>query len=156
VRYSGSPIAYSFSEANHVKGSWLVDIGPGGFTDAEFVPAPVPRPIARVRGDLADLLVSAEWARHEDHWLQVTLTDPIRPKAAMEKLRGRFPHTLALAFEPGGAVQAAPRAPRLAGRPEIEVALDFVREVRGEPADDEERRLLQEAVEACRAKETLV
>ena len=27
VRYSGSPLAYSFSEADHVKGSWLVDLG---------------------------------------------------------------------------------------------------------------------------------
>ena len=26
VRYSGSPLAYSFSEANHHKGSWLVDL----------------------------------------------------------------------------------------------------------------------------------
>ncbi|MCW2711247.1 MAG: hypothetical protein JWP24_1441, partial [Marmoricola sp.] len=27
VRYSGSPVAYSFSEAGHLKGSWLVDLG---------------------------------------------------------------------------------------------------------------------------------
>jgi exonuclease SbcD len=156
VRYSGSPLAYSFSEANHLKGSWLVDIGSHGFAAADFVPAPVPRRLARIRGHLADLLVSVEWARFEDHWLQVTLTDPERPKGAMEKLRQRFPHTLTLAFEPGGAGQVASRAPRLAGRPEIDVVLDFIREVRGEPADDHERRLLQEAVEACRVKETLV
>ncbi|WP_424530839.1 exonuclease SbcCD subunit D [Sphaerisporangium viridialbum] len=156
VRYSGSPIAYSFSEERHVKGSWLVDIGPHGFAGAEFVPAPVARPIARVSGHLADLLASAEWTRFEDHWLQVTLTDPVRPKGAMERLRQRFPHTLALAFEPEGAAPAAARAPRLAGRPEIDVVLDFVREVRGEPADDDERRLLREAVQACRAKEALV
>ncbi|WP_248962749.1 exonuclease SbcCD subunit D [Sphaerisporangium perillae] len=155
VRYSGSPIAYSFSEANHVKGSWLVDIGPGGHDGAEFVPAPVPRPIARVSGRLADLLSSERWAGFEDHWLQVTLTDPVRPKGAMESLRRRFPHTLALAFAPELTAQDAPRAPRLSGRPEIEVALDFIREVRGEPADDDERRLLREAVEACRAKEAL-
>ena len=29
VRYSGSPLAYSFSEATHRKGRWLVDLGPG-------------------------------------------------------------------------------------------------------------------------------
>ncbi|MFC4531661.1 exonuclease SbcCD subunit D [Sphaerisporangium dianthi] len=155
VRYSGSPIAYSFSEAGHVKGSWLVDIGPCGFRAADFVPAPVPRPIARVSGRLADLLTSQRWARFEDHWLQVTLTDPVRPKSAMESLRRRFPHTLALAFDPEVTAQAAPRPSRISGRPEIEVALDFVREVRGEPADDDERRLLREAVEACRAKEAL-
>ncbi len=32
VRYSGSPLAYSFSEAGQVKGSWLVDLGPDGLS----------------------------------------------------------------------------------------------------------------------------
>ena len=30
VRYSGSPLAYSFSEADQRKGSWLVDLGAAG------------------------------------------------------------------------------------------------------------------------------
>ena len=55
VRYSGSPLAYSFSEAGQVKGSWLVDLGPSGVTSAEFVEAPVPRPLARIRGTLDEL-----------------------------------------------------------------------------------------------------
>ncbi|GII62443.1 nuclease SbcCD subunit D [Sphaerisporangium krabiense] len=156
VRYSGSPIAYSFSEERQLKGSWLVDIGPRGLSTAEFVPAPVPRPVATLRGHLDDLLTSERWAGHEDHWLHVTLTDPRRPKAAMERLRRRFPHTLGLAFEPEGGDEAAPAAQPLAGRPEIDVALDFVRAVRGEPADADETRLLRAAVEACRLKEALV
>ncbi|RCG29412.1 exonuclease SbcCD subunit D [Sphaerisporangium album] len=156
VRYSGSPIAYSFSEERQHKGSWLVDIGPKGFASAEFVPAPVPRPIAKIAGRLDGLLTSEAWARYEDHWLHVTLTDPQRPKAAMERLRQRFPHTLGLAFEPEGGAEAVPEAPRFEGRPEIDVALDFVRAVRGEPADADEKRLLQAAVEACRLKEALV
>ncbi|GAA3089098.1 exonuclease SbcCD subunit D [Streptosporangium carneum] len=155
ARYSGSPIAYSFSEADQVKGSWLVDIDGEGRVSAEFAEAPVPRRVGRIRGRLDDLLASADHARYEDHWLQVTLTDPIRPKSAMERLRSRFEHTLSLSFEPEGGVQEAAARPRLAGRPEIEVALDFVREVRGEAADTEETRLLQEAVEACRVKEAM-
>src|SRR6185436_11754056 len=50
VRYSGSPLAYSFSEARHTKGSWLVDLGPEGLSRAELVPAPVPRALMTVRG----------------------------------------------------------------------------------------------------------
>src|SRR5690606_22962266 len=98
VRYSGSPLAYSFSEAGQVKGSWLVTLGSG----AEFVPAPVPRPVGRISGRLDDLLTSPRYADVEDHWLQVVLTDPERPRAAMDRLRARFPHTLALSFEPEG------------------------------------------------------
>ncbi|MEU4832471.1 exonuclease SbcCD subunit D [Streptosporangium sp. NPDC023615] len=155
VRYCGSPIAYSFSEAGQVKGSWLVDLGPGGFEDATFVEAPVPRPVARLTGRIDDLLASPEHARHEDHWLQVTLVDRIRPKGAMERLRARFPHTLALSFEPEGGPDDVVTRPRVAGRAEIDVALDFVREVRGEAADPEETRLLREAVEASRVKEAM-
>ncbi|WP_440063988.1 exonuclease SbcCD subunit D [Streptosporangium sp. OZ121] len=153
ARYSGSPIAYSFSESGQTKGSWVVDIGPGGYEGAEFVETPVPRPVSRLTGRIDDLLAAPEYARHEDHWLQVTLVDRIRPKGAMERLRSRFPHTLALSFEPEGGVHETVTRARAAGRPEIDVALDFVREVRGEAADPAETRLLREAVEFSRMKE---
>ncbi len=58
VRYSGSPLAYSFSETRHRKGSWLVDLDASGFAAAEFVDAPVPRRLAQISGTLAELLVS--------------------------------------------------------------------------------------------------
>ncbi|MEU4577573.1 exonuclease SbcCD subunit D [Nonomuraea sp. NPDC023979] len=154
VRYSGSPIAYSFSEAGQVKGMWLVTFEDGGFTGADFVPAPVPRPVSVLRGRLDDLLTSPRHADREDHWLQVVLTDPVRPRSAMDRLRARFPHTLALSFDPEGD-RAAPAPVRLSGRPEAEVALDFVREVRGEPAAPDEEQLLRQAIEASRAKETM-
>ncbi|MDF5752343.1 exonuclease SbcCD subunit D [Spongiactinospora sp. TRM90649] len=153
VRYSGSPLAYSFSETGQLKGSWLADLDATGLRQAEFVPAPVPRPIGRLRGPIDELLTSPRHSGLEGHWLSVVLTDPVRPKGAMERLRQRFPYTLTLAFEPDGAREAVAARPGAAGRPEIDVALDFIREVRGEPADAEERRLLQEAVTACRVKE---
>lgn len=153
VRYSGSPLAYSFSEKDHVKGSWLVDLGSAA--RAEFVEAPVPRRVGAVRGRLDDLLGGERWARYEDHWLQVTLTDPDRPAGAMERLRRRFPHTLALAFEPEGGPPPDDRgwADRIRDRSEIEIAYDFVREVRGAAADEAERDLLHEAFESCRRAE---
>ena len=50
VRYSGSPLAYSFSEEHHRKSMWLVDLGPAGEVAAERIDTPVPRPLARLRG----------------------------------------------------------------------------------------------------------
>jgi len=153
VRYSGSPLAYSFSEEHHVKGGWLVDLG--ATVTAEFVAAPVPRRSARVRGRIDDLLSGERWAAYEDHWLQVTLTDPDRPAGAMERLRRRFPHTLALAFEPEGGPAADARgwAERIRDRSALDIACDFVREVRGAPASGAERELLGEAFECCRRAE---
>src|SRR6185369_112404 len=63
VRYSGSPLAYSFSEAAHRKGSWLIDLDAAGGSQAEFVDAPVPRPLACLEGRLDDLLAGPRHSR---------------------------------------------------------------------------------------------
>ena len=149
VRYSGSPLAYSFSERDQVKGSWLVDLAADATVRAEFVPAPVPRRLARLEGRLDDLLGDPRLEAEEDSWVQAVLTDDVRPVQAMERLRRRFPHALSLAFSP--AVASPDRVPtaRTEGRSDHQVTLDFVREVRGSEATVEEARLLQRAVDAC-------
>lgn len=149
VRYSGSPLAYSFSEAGQVKGSWLVDLGADGFERAEFVEAPVPRRLARIRGTLDDLLHDLTITEHEDAWVQATLTDAVRPLQAMERLRARFPHTLVIGFEPVGGDRTRVPTAVPHGRSDHAIALDFVEEMRGAPATRAEAALLQTAVDAC-------
>ncbi|MGH3357136.1 MAG: exonuclease SbcCD subunit D [Nocardioidaceae bacterium] len=155
LRYSGSPLAYSFSEATHTKGSWLVDLGRDGLSTAEFVAAPVPRPLATLRGRLDDLLTDGRHEGLEDTWLHVTLTDSVRPADAMVRVRSRFPHALVLAFEPaedrqpGGGSWSEP----VAGRSDTEVAQAFVAEARGAPPDPAEAQLLRQACDACRVAE---
>jgi exonuclease SbcD len=148
VRYSGSPLAYSFSEADHVKGSWLVDLDAHGGVAAEFVEAPVPRPLARLTGTLDALLTDSRHTRAEGAWVQATLTDTVRPAQAMARLQERFPHAVALAFAPEGA-SAERQRPALEGRSDHDIALDFVTAVRGTPATDDESALLRDACDAC-------
>ena len=151
VRYSGSPVPLSFSESRHTKGSWLVDLDRTGVR-VEAVDAPVHRPLAVLRGDLEALLTDASHADAERAWCQVTLTDPVRPLGAMERLRRRFPHTLVLQFDPQGAVVPVRRyAERATAEDPVEVCCDFLGHVRGgRVADPEERTLLAQAVEAVR------
>ncbi|MGY2703590.1 exonuclease SbcCD subunit D [Nocardioides sp. HB32] len=149
VRYSGSPLAYSFSEAGQVKGSWLVELDAGGFAGAEFVEAPVPRRLARIRGTLDGLLADPALTGHEDAWVQATLVDDVRPLQAMERLRSRFPHTLVLGFEPAGGERDHVPTAVPQGRSDHAVALDFVDAVRGAPATEAEAALLLAAVDAC-------
>ncbi|WP_329370751.1 exonuclease SbcCD subunit D [Streptomyces sp. NBC_01483] len=157
VRYSGSPLPYSFSEVDHHKSMWLVDLGPEGFVGAERVDCPVPRKLARVRGHLEDLLADPRLTRHEEAWVEATLTDPVRPADPMARLTERFPHTLSLVFDP----ERAPEDPdvsyarRLAGRSEQEIAEDFVAHVRGAGPDADERAVLRDAFDAVRADEAV-
>jgi DNA repair protein SbcD/Mre11 len=149
IRYSGSPLAYSFSEADHVKGSWLVDLGADGSLSAEFVEAPVPRQLARLSGTLESLLTDTRHSSAEQAWVQATLTDAVRPSQAMARLRERFPHAVALAFAPVGEPRAAPER-TLAGRTDHAIALDFVAAVRGSAATATEAQLLGEACDCAR------
>ncbi len=149
VRYSGSPLAYSFSEAQHTKGSWLVDLDGDGQVTAVFVAAPVPRPLARVRGEIETLLADPTLQPAEGSWVHATLTDAIRPSQPMERLRRRFPHTLVLAFDPERAGAPAVPSARPGARSDHDIALDFVLELRGSPASAGESALLRQACDAC-------
>ena len=158
LRYSGSPLAYSFSEAGHAKGAWLVELDARGLARVERVPAPAPRRLSVVEGRLDELLASADHAPLEQHWLSVVLTDPVRPDDPMERLRARFPFVLVLAWRPAGAVaDERTYGVRVAGRSDLEMAEEFVRHVRAGgstsqegAADAQERVLLAEAFEAGR------
>jgi DNA repair protein SbcD/Mre11 len=149
LRYSGSPLPYSFSEAHHKKGTWLVELGDDGKLAVERVPAPVYKRLSQLRGHLDDLLTSARYADLEGDFLSVTLTDVARPEAAMDRLRRRFPHVLTLAFEPEGAVadERSYRA-RVAGRDDLSVAAEFIRHVRNTGPTPGERELLTAAFTA--------
>ncbi|MDP9828534.1 exonuclease SbcCD subunit D [Kineosporia succinea] len=151
VRYSGSPLAFSFSEADQRKGSWLVTLGSDGLGTVEAVEAPVPRRLARLRGRLDDLLASSAHAGAEDAWVQVTLTDPQRPAEPMERLRRRFPHLLELRLEPerSGATDDSSYTEKIAGLPDLDVCCGFLEHVRGRPATLAETQLLARALEAA-------
>ncbi len=108
IRYSGSPLAFSFSERTQAKSVTLAEIDAAGQVAVTQLPAPVPRPLREVRGKIDDLLARADGdlADLAGAWVKVVLTDTVRPAG------------------PDGAaareVAAHPRrwtSPRRAGRP---------------------------------------
>lgn len=151
LRYSGSPLAYSFSEAAHTKGSWLVELGASGLSRVEFVPAPPTRRMSALCGTLEVLLADPALEPHVDDYVAVTLIDPVRPAAAMDRLRTRFPHVLVLTWAPVGTVsEDRAYSERVRGRSDLDVAAAFVAHVRGTAAGNDEVALLEEAFEAVR------
>lgn len=153
VRYSGSPLAYSFSEAKHQKGGWIIDVDESGVTRVEPVQWDAPRKLAVLRGTIDELLESAEHSWAEEAYCQVTLTDPQRPAQAMERLRARFPDTLVLGFDPQGAAPSVKvsYSSRLAeAEDDLSVCCGFLEHVRGREANEAEKAVLAEALETVR------
>ena len=163
IRYSGSPLAFSFSEKDHVKSVTLVDIDGAGQVSATMLPTPVPRPLREVRGRLDDLLAGAgphgadpRLADLAGSWVKVVLTDTVRPAAPMERLREKWPHTLVLDFAPEGQLTGpAADLERLAAVSDpVEICCLFVDFTSGGQADDTHRAVLRAAVEAAQHAES--
>jgi exonuclease SbcD len=149
VRYSGSPLAYSFSEEQHTKSVTLLDFQTSGEINVTLIPTPVPRAVVTLRDSLAQLLADPAYTSHEGDWVRAVLTDPRRLPDAMAKIRSRFPFALQLDYE---------RTDQGAGRtlvdvsktPPLEVASRFIEDVTETPATEAERGLLNDAIEEVR------
>lgn len=152
LRYSGSPLAYSFSEARHAKSTVLVDLGPSGAPEVRLVPAPVPRRLTDLTGPLDDLL-GAAGEPHLDDWVRVTVTDAHRPADLYRRVRARFPHALVVQHQPP-AREAGPRVAEVtAARDPLEVAAEFVQHVSGARPTAAEAAVLRRAYEQVVAAE---
>lgn len=152
IRYSGSPLPYSFSEAGQGKGGWLIDLGADGVTSITPVDPPEYRPLAVLTGELADLLENEEFAWAEDAFVSVTLTDRRRSHGTMELLRERFAHIVQLAFAQRDDDQrGVSYSKRLAvATSDVDVCSGFIEHVSGFDATPDEIAELRTAVEATR------
>jgi exonuclease SbcD len=82
-----------------------------------------------------------------EHYLSVSLTDPVRPLEAMRRLRERFPYAVHLEWDPdGGSEERTMRyAQAVKGRSDGELAANFVTDCRAAEPSSAERALLDEA-----------
>lgn len=155
LRYSGSPIAYSFSEAGHHKSVWLVDLDGGGLAEVRRHRLPVLRRLVSIEGSLAELLVDPAMEDVVDCYASVMLTDPVRPMDAMRRLQARFPFAVRMDWQPvGGRATDALRYPSVTeARDDIDLVAGFVADCRGSEPSASEWALLTEAFAGVRAAE---
>jgi exonuclease SbcD len=155
LRYSGSPLPYSFGEAGQQKQVWLVDLDATGLAGVRAVPLPVPRPLVVLTGTLDELLVDPAHAAAEEAFVSARLTDPVRPVDPMRRLQARFPYCAHLEWTGSGRVaDGRSYTERIAGRGDLEVAAEFVTHVRGGVgATPPERELLARALTAAAREE---
>jgi len=149
VRYSGSPLPYSFAERSHRKAVWIVDLDADGLASVQRHELPVVRGLRQLTGVLDELLSAAEYADAEDDYVSAVLTDHARPVDALRRLRGRFPHAVHVEWTRPEANSQMRYRERVHGRRDSEIAHSFLSDVRGEPTAGE-MALIEQALSAAR------
>jgi exonuclease SbcD len=101
VRYSGSPIAYSVSEADDEKSVTVVTLCEKGNCTVDVRPLTPHRTIVRLRGTYDDVM-ALEFYRdtdYKDAFVQMTLTDEADVPDALYRLRTVYPYLLRLEYD---------------------------------------------------------
>ena len=100
IRYCGTPLKYSFSEADHYKSVTVVELGAKGKLELHTVPLVPLRDLRVIRGSFAEVTDKAfyEGTAIRDY-LQVTLTDEEDVPEAIGKLRVVYPNIMKLTYD---------------------------------------------------------
>lgn len=149
MRYSGSPLAYSFSERDHKKSTALLDFGAGGVPSVGLIPAPVPRPLQKLQGDI-EWLLGPDNEQHVDSWVWLEVTDPSYPTDMQSRLRQRFTHPLSIQHIPPANNASSAPAVTEAMSP-VEVGTQFIEFATTAEATEAEATLLRAAYDVANA-----
>lgn len=141
--YSGSPLAFSFSERRHRKAVLLVELGERGEVTVERVATPVPRRLTELRGTLEEILTRRE--EHGEDWVKAVVTDPARPAHLQEQLREAFPQLLLTEYAPEGRERSAVAPVVRREADPLEVMDQFFADATGAGPDAAEHAVLEQA-----------
>ena len=150
VRYSGSPLKYSFSEARYGKSVALIELGEkkpgddvGECVSFELIPLVPLHDVREVRGTLADVLAMGTAHDASQDYLHITLSDEHPQLDAMAKIHEGFPNAMMLDYDNVTVLIDRPQTQQLTADPDSMDTLDlfsaFYESQVGNPLDDEQR-----------------
>ena len=151
IRYAGSPIAYSFSEAGAEKSVTLLEFDETSLVSVQTIPIPALHPVIVLEGPLDELLAGAD-VQPANAYCSVTVTDDARPERMSARVREAFPGALVIAHR--SPVAPSYEAVRASGarRDSRAVSLDFFESAGGRPLDEEETMIVSDTWTALRTE----
>ncbi len=100
IRYCGTPLKYSMSEAGHTKSVTIVELGAKGDVTIRIAPLTPLRDMRQVKGSFADVIEGAANAGEEKNdYVHVVLTDEDEVPGAFDKLRRVYPNIMGMGYD---------------------------------------------------------
>ena len=100
IRYCGTPLKYSFSEANHHKSVSVVELGAKGELNISLRPLTPKHDMRQIKGSFAEITDKQFYsAMATDDYLHIILTDEDDVEEAVGKLRVIYPNLMKLSYD---------------------------------------------------------
>ena len=153
IRYSGSPLKYSFSEIHHKKTVSAVELDAHGDVQIEEVSFTPRKDLRLVRGYFDELISGEIPLGDTNDYILVELLDTSPILDAMTRLRDVLPHVLHLRKPELILPEGERTAPDLSRRNDLEYFDEFFSYVTGSALDDLQRKHMQALLEELARKE---
>lgn len=153
VRYCGTPLKYSFSEAEQEKSVTVVELGEKGRIEITAVPLVPLHDLRRIRGTYLEV-TARDFYRDMDteDYVQITLTDEEDIPDGMEKLRIIYPNLMRLEYDNSRTRQnrLIERTEEIEQKSELELFAEFYELQNNQPMSDEQAAFVARLIEECR------
>ena len=151
IRYSGTPLKYSFSEAKDNKSITIIDVKEKGEIQLSFIPLIPKRDLVEIKGSYNELTLKSfyEGTSYDDDYMHITLTDEEDIPEVLTKLRVIYKNIMKLDYdnrrtrhyaEINGVVDVTSKST-------LEHFSDFYEEQNGQPMSEEQTRFMEDLID---------
>lgn len=101
IRYSGTPLKYSFSEAKDKKTVTVVEMNAKGDVELDFIPLIPKRDLVEIKGTYEELMAKSFYdnTSYRDDYMHITLTDEEDIPDVMTKMRVIYKNIMKLDYD---------------------------------------------------------
>ena len=150
LRYCGTPLKYSFSEANQKKSASFVELGPKGTVTVTTESLTPWHDLRELKGSYMELTDRRSYeGTATDDYLHITLTDEQDIPEALARLRVVYPNLMRLDYDNRRtrALQTPDAACRTEQKTPLELFSDFYRLQNDQPLSEEQAAFCQQLIE---------
>lgn len=136
VRYCGTPLKYSFSEAGHKKSVTVIEMAEKGNTVIRTVPIIPKRDMREIKGKYEEIVLKKNYeGTSTDDYMHITLTDEEDIPDVMNKLRVIYPNIMKLDYDNKRtrSASSASMAEDIERKSPLDLFADFYEKQNGQP-----------------------
>ncbi|MBT9152382.1 MAG: Nuclease SbcCD subunit D [Firmicutes bacterium] len=157
IRYSGTPLKYSFSERDHTKSVTVLEMREKGHVVIHTVPLVPKHDLRQIKGTYMELTAKSNYdGTATDDYLNIILTDEADVPDAVGRLRAVYPNLMKLEYDNARTRSKSELGgiENVAHKTELELFTELYAKQNGQPMSDEQIawsiELFEKAKEAAR------
>lgn len=153
IRYSGTPLKYSFSEAEQEKSVTVIELKKKGETALYTVPLAPLHDMRKIRGSYKKVMMRDSYQRTDtEDYVQITLTDEEDIPDGLQKLRTVYPNLMRLVYDNSRTRQdrTVEAAEEIERKSEMELFGEFYELQNNRPMSREQEDFIKQMIEEVR------